>query len=248
MGEARSIRGVVSAMMRDVEERNAKEAASLGISVAELRARHTEEELGRKRAWLHEQNLHAVYRTEARVTERDAHMLASGAAQPTKALSHVRAWLESHDRFLVLCGSVGIGKTVAGAAACLLDSDYSDLSGAIGVSHRDVGVVIPAGHLAQRMDPWSADIDAGVTRLNPRAHQRIVLDDLGTERQDQRFAQALFDLVDQRQDVGRTLITTNLTGAQLRERYDERMIDRVLHQGRIVEVRGKSMRGSRGNG
>ena len=73
----------------------------------------------------------------------------------------------------------------------------------------------------------------------------LVLDDLGTELDGERFAVVFGELVEARQNA-KTVITTNLAPAELRRRYGDRIADRLNHLGRIVPIVGASRR--RGGG
>lgn len=180
--------------------------------------------------------------------------------QDTEALGHVRGWLqETQEAALMLCGGVGTGKTVA-AAWAVVYAERRPLAklveaGSDPLCSRDRGLedlrtslprteVVPASLLARRVDPWKVDTEAGIERLD-LDWPLVVLDDLGTERSDDpRFSEALFRLVDERQDQARfrTLITTNLKRADIRPRYGDRIADRLNHIGKAVEIRGESMR------
>jgi DNA replication protein DnaC len=77
----------------------------------------------------------------------------------------------------------------------------------------------------------------------------LVLDDIGTEFNDGKgmFAAKLDRLLDARyREYRRTLITTNLTGAALAERYDSRVIDRIREGAVWQTITGESMRRSHG--
>lgn len=193
------------------------------------------EEEAREKAWQEEEDRkerhrHLTKRVQdcgARLTQGDQLAIVAGTLEKTQAIEHVDRWLASKLRYLVLSGGVGVGKTVAAAYAATFNR----------------GAVVPAPHLAQRLDPWKHEVDRGVVRLSLRV-PLLVIDDLGTEAADNaRFAQAFTDAIDARQDHGRTLITTNLTGAQFKSRYDARIVDRIRHQGRFVELKGESLRG-----
>jgi len=75
--------------------------------------------------------------------------------------------------------------------------------------------------------------------------QILVLDDLGSEPLDRLgyTASALFEVVDCRWGKRlKTILTTNLNPKQFRGRYGRKATDRIAQGGRVVIVRGKSMR------
>jgi DNA replication protein DnaC len=71
----------------------------------------------------------------------------------------------------------------------------------------------------------------------------LVLDDLGAERPTEWTHEQLFRLADFR-NVRKlpVIITTNLTGPQLRERYDPRMIDRLVEDATLLDIATGSYR------
>lgn len=160
-----------------------------------------------------------------RVTPKDRERIRSGQLEDVPALVHVRGWLESGGAILVLCGGVGTGKTVAGAWALW--------------THGGDGV--QSGRLPQRLDPWGDERD----RYRPLDQTGlVVLDDLGTEATgNMRWDTAFATFIDDRTATeAKTLITTNLRRQQIRERYGDRIAERINHVGTAVEIAGESMR------
>lgn len=169
------------------------------------------------------------------ITSEDKAAVMSGRVQSTTALSSVKAWLLANKRgkcdprFLVLLGSVGVGKTVAAAWALW------ELSGTYCVPDQLRDLLHPARR-RDESEPMPRTI----------AGNLFVLDDLGTET-DPRFGAALFELVNGRMRDGcLTIITGNLTREQARQRYDKRVVDRLNHSGRVMEIGGASMRKASG--
>lgn len=75
----------------------------------------------------------------------------------------------------------------------------------------------------------------------------IVLDDLGTEVHDNvnkgYFAQTITSLVDDwSYSKGRAVMTCNLDPAAFKQRYGERVADRIRERGRFVRIAGESVR------
>lgn len=71
----------------------------------------------------------------------------------------------------------------------------------------------------------------------------LVLDDLGAERPTPWTSEQLYALAEYR-NVRRlpTIITSNLSGPELRERYDNRTIDRFVEDATLLEIVGPSHR------
>lgn len=229
MGEVVDFKAMAAEAIEATQNAELRKACALGVSPEKLDEIREHERLVAERAERRERRRRRARKVGARLTAADLEILASRSLRSTTALKHVSRWLNSDERFLVLCGGKGTGKTVAGAWAALECG----------------GEVVPSSQLGKRIDPWRHELEDGARRLR-MSLPLIVLDDLGTEsKSDGRFAEAFFELIDQRQAEGKTMITSNLTRDGLRERYDARVLDRIEHQGRIVEVAGESLRGKR---
>jgi len=71
----------------------------------------------------------------------------------------------------------------------------------------------------------------------------LIIDDLGTELTNQFTVSCLYNLINSRIISGRsTIINTNLTTAELRKRYDDRITSRLLGEYRPLIFRGKDVR------
>ncbi|MDO4867778.1 MAG: ATP-binding protein [Clostridia bacterium] len=75
----------------------------------------------------------------------------------------------------------------------------------------------------------------------------LLIDDLGTEPMMRNITvEYLFTLLNERMAAKRhTVVATNLTGLQIKERYGERIFSRLTdrHQCRIIHLKGKDLRG-----
>lgn len=148
--------------------------------------------------------------------------------KPTDALSRVKDWVtKSEDgALLALVGGTGVGKTVAAAWALLQvggeavrSDELSFLSGS----------------------NYSADRDRFREIVTTRG--LLVVDDVGTERDEAKARHGLFDLVDIRQGKGmRTLLTSNVTAEVLRSRLCERTLSRLRAVGGQYSCKGTDMR------
>lgn len=143
----------------------------------------------------------------------------------TESVDIVRRWLGKTilDRpILVISGAVGTGKTVAAGLALALTGG---------------GVFAHAPELGRRLRPYSHELAGGLRRLDPRTGF-LVVDDLGIEdATEARWSDAWSHLVDCRCARGRTLITSNLSKAALRERYGPRVSDRLRANCYWVELK-----------
>lgn len=228
-------------LMAEAEEalaqRDAQRAAEKGVTVDELYRIEAESIEAEKRLREAARRLSAkVAALEPFADRLGADVIAAALSETledTPAIMAVREFIDTGTRpFLVLSGGVGLGKTVAAVRALLTGrSEY-----------------VHAVDIARRYEPWSADKD--VDRIDFAA-QRMVIDDLGTERgDDPRFMEAFGQIVDQRigpklyrdgtMERRMTIITTNLR--TLRERYGERTASRLAEHGTFVALSGDDMR------
>ncbi len=132
---------------------------------------------------------------------------------------------------LALCGDTGRGKTLA--AAWLLAEEG--------------GYYATADELRRKVTSpgwkdrdWFDGFCAGGC---------VIVDDIGTEMDPAGANLALFEVVNRRASLAGayTLLTTNLTEAEFRARYDLRTVRRIEHAGAIVTVGGNDLR-RRGGG
>lgn len=139
---------------------------------------------------------------------------------------------------LVLCGGMGTGKTVA--AAWWL----SHVRGRALTIHEAVRIFSRWKRATYKPEEAEAALER-LARIDC-----LMLDELGQESDaDADYARELLHwIVDRRQSARRrTLIVTNLSAADLRDRfvrkvYDGRTGDRLKAHGQIVQVPGESMR------
>jgi len=150
-------------------------------------------------------------------------------AQETVALRELIAWCDdrSDERpFAMLAGPTGTGKTVAAVYVALhrLAMDYPRF--------------LTAPELA-RIPRYGDERDELLA-----SSSMLIIDDLGTERADDKFVTDFDELFDRLYQRSTTLvITTNCTAKQFRDRYGARVVDRFRECGVWIPVAGKSMRG-----
>ena len=128
-------------------------------------------------------------------------------------------------RFCWLSGATGRGKTVA---ACL----------AIAIER---GRYISAESLCLAYNAKTPE--AAALREHARHCRLLVVDDVGTEKDHDAMRHALHQLVDMRQGNNRlTIITGNESRDKVRAWLDPRTLERIEHQGGIVECKGDNLR------
>lgn len=150
---------------------------------------------------------------------------AAAAPEETDQIKNARDWFSGDKSWLILAGAVGNGKTVA-AAWVLRQAALRGLS---------VGFV-RSSDLAQKQ------INGEIQKLERVTY--LAVDDVGVEHAS-GFAQSIMgqlcDARHQRIDV-RTVITTNLTLAELTQRVGERVMDRWRESSVMKRTVGASMR------
>lgn len=220
----------------------------------------------RSGALLAEYRARCVELLGAHVGVLGARRLASGDVEPTKAVRFARSWWPQRvdRRWLLLLGSVGVGKTFAAAtlrldrmlevfdseleaaAARAIAKTWKEPGGVTGVAPPwTAGIGVLASRLPEHFDPWSDDDDrfGRVDWLVPM----LVIEDLGVERLTPRWEATFAELVERRLVAGRTtIITSNLGRLELRPRYGDRIADRWNEVAAVFEITGPSLRGRDG--
>lgn len=183
--------------------------------------------------------LERALRTSAVKLERsgvgERSLTAAAQAEDTEALGVVKRFLAAKDRhWLALCGTKGVGKSVAATWAV-----------------REV--IRSGGSAAFRRTAEIAKLsgfEAGAAEMEHlKSVQLLALDDFGTELLTDYARAQLFELLDARHEAyGRTILTSNLQWAGaggMAERLGERLVDRIAHSGTRQQLAAsKSMRRS----
>lgn len=158
-------------------------------------------------------------------------LAAAANPQNTYAVEVTRTWLKTPQVWLLLAGERGTGKSTAAALAVRTESERGGT-----VAMRRVSEVTRLSAFAE-----------GAAELKMlKGVALLALDDHGAEAVTGWGEGTLGELLDSRhQSMRKTIITTNLSPDQdLRTRLGERFIDRVREDGRVVMLKGKSLRKS----
>lgn len=140
---------------------------------------------------------------------------------------------------VVLSGVPGSGKTVA-AAAWIRDVIWAPDRVTAYQGYQGRPPLFVTSHRLARWDRYDNDEMRKLLRAD-----RLVIDDLGGEYADQKgnFAALIDEIVLERHGQRRPLVmTTNLDAALFKERYEERVADRIRESGRFVSLAAGSMR------
>lgn len=166
------------------------------------------------------------------VPERFRSVIRNGCS-PTPAVTRVREWAAGDGWCVVLAGGFGVGKSVA-AALWLRERARH-----VGVNHARARRWWTAAELA-RVGNYDAQA------FDALAHaSSLVIDDLGAEYRDVggSFVALFGDLITARHgSLRKTVITTNLNADDLRERYGERVTERLREGGGLVGLVGPNLR------
>lgn len=160
------------------------------------------------------------------IPELVLHALDAGEVNSTQPLEATRAFLAGRDRdLLLLLGTVGTGKTFAACIAACEGRGWPRL--------------ITAKQL-ERIDTYD---DATMRDLEER--DILIIDDAGEEYADRKghFVSLFGGLINARYSgKKRTIITSNFSWAQFRERYGVRVEDRIAEAGKVLSFTGASLR------
>ncbi len=134
----------------------------------------------------------------------------------------------------LLIGGTGLGKThlSTAVARCVIDSGFDVLY-----------------DTAQGMFSVFEENRFGRGETDSAAEEHyfscdlLIIDDLGTEMTNQFTVSCLYNVINSRVNAGRaTIINTNLTGAELRARYADRITSRLFGEFRPLLFSGKDIR------
>lgn len=147
----------------------------------------------------------------------------------TTVAAAIRSWLPYHDRNLILAGSTGVGKTRAAYAVgyALLDLACSPYA----ITAPDLLDSFRPNRKAQEQD-WVLDSDV------------LIIDDLGTDKTTDWADETWWRVVNYRAAQKKPMIiTTNLTSDEMRAKYGNRIVSRLLaHAPLILRLTGPDRR------
>lgn len=222
-----------------IEDAVAELARRHGVDPAKIRPA-TDEEMAAQETAIHRERL--VRQSEIllrRLPERYRNATIPHArfgAEAASWLADYRAARAAGDtpRSLVILGPTGTGKTWT---ACAIARELL-VTDTVPVTVVSVGELLDALR-ALIGDKSGLGVDMAQFCLAPV----LVLDDLGTEILSEWAAEQLYKLAHNRSHNGRPLVvTSNLTGPQLRERYEQRTLERMFGGAQLIEIAGGTRR------
>lgn len=160
-------------------------------------------------------------------------------APDQEAAKKVRRWLAlgpwETGQNLVLVGPPGTGKTGLGVGAL-------HVVHMAGKSAAMVNVVEWLDLMRPTDDPTRASEAERLTRAAQGATV-LLFDDLGADKPSQWVRERVYAVVNRRYEQGRpTIVTTNLTRAELSDSYGERTIDRLFETASGIAMAGQNLR------
>lgn len=159
-----------------------------------------------------------------RLTSAGLEAIVDGREANTPSMAFLKMWLNDQVYpLMLLTGGVGCGKTMAASWA---------------LSRAPSGQYVHARQLGAQFQPSRRAVARGTEPLDMSV-ALLVVDDLGTEVRDQRVALAFSEILDSRQSADRlTIITTNLSEKDFKERYCERAGDLSRFESMACSING----------
>jgi len=149
------------------------------------------------------------------------------------AMSWLLGYRRGDVKPLAILGPTGTGKTYTAMALArlLLTEDHVPVT------------IITAADLMAALRPSSVSEHADLDLMAYAVAPVMVLDDLGAERMSEWTEEQLYRLADERSRNARpTIVTSNMTGEQLRERYGSRVIGRLFGGAALIKLDGADRR------
>lgn len=192
------------------------------------------------------------------VPMKDVTQICNIEVKSTTATEAVECFLSDERSLLVLSGTRGCGKTFAASWGCDHWCERYAVKHAVENWDRweePYGFGAKVGPLrypeflfidVSKLTRLSRYSDKDMAKVeNPRL---LVIDDLGVEYLDDKgsFLSTIDGIINSRYaSTKKTVITTNLPSTKFKERYGERIADRIRESGQFVEISDKSLRGSK---
>ena len=147
-----------------------------------------------------------------------------------KLKEELKHFVIRHDAFLTIGGDNGVGKTYA--AVAMLKEFYN--------ATKEIPIFVNISNLYQT---WKEDEERRTDLKHKlRRTKLLVLDDLGVREPTEAFLDFLYSVINNRyNDMKGTLITTNLSSAEISECFGNRIYSRLL-SGKLIKLDGNDLR------
>jgi DNA replication protein DnaC len=160
--------------------------------------------------------------------KRVAAVLSTGADESLEAMAVAKRWLVSPKPWLVLLGGTGLGKSVAAAWAL---RQCAERGATVAWAQADTMAVSAGGFGGEERAERLRHVDV------------LVVDDVGTEHASEFARSVMRGILQARhEDLLRTIVTSNLAGAEFRESVGVRLARRIRDECVAVELRGEPMK------
>jgi len=147
-----------------------------------------------------------------------------------KLKQELKSFVVKHDEFLTIGGDNGVGKTYA--AVAMLKEFYNVT--------KEIPIFVNISNLYQT---WKEDEDHRTElKYKFKRAKLLILDDLGVREPTEAFLDFLYSVINNRyNDMQGTLITTNLSSAEISKCFGNRIYSRLL-SGKMIKIDGKDLR------
>lgn len=169
---------------------------------------------------------------DAAACDCDARCVVPDGYRDRPAIDLVRRWMDARRAksakwrpILVMLGGTGCGKTSAAAWSCAWHAGSYTKTRALEMAHRAM--------FGAESQAWQSLMRANM----------LVIDDIAREP-DAHAVAAFEDAIDERQSRP-TIVTGNITKAELAQRYGGRVASRLAESGAVVWLDGQDMRARR---
>ena len=161
----------------------------------------------------------------------------------SRALEIVKSYAENFDakspKNLLFIGGTGLGKTHLSSAVAktVIDKGYDVMyKTAIGIMSDFEYSRFGNAAVTDDISPTSRYFDCDL----------LIIDDLGTEISNQFTVSTIYNIIDTRINTGKSmLISTNLSGDELRKRYWDRITSRLFGEFDVIPFAGIDVRAQR---
>ncbi len=146
---------------------------------------------------------------------------------------------DNSGKSILLYGEAGVGKTFL--SNCIAKQLMEDGHTVLYVSANELFEEILSPYIMSS-DPDAREMLRPVYELVYQS-ELLILDDLGTELTNSFTISQLFEIINRRMNAHHsTIISTNLSLEQMKDRYQDRIVSRIIERYEIFKIYGKNIR------